>query len=626
MPGSSVNPCEADIVIQTSLLEGMGESVYHPNTPTTIRQYLNGSSISYIPHIVLRGTYIPDTERCMSGTPARDPSYLDRGYPQRSLLFLCYADVRVNGYILGSGPPRLTVVVNFLFYEHGSFAQKPLNRFPTEEENVEWSRSVLESVLRGEWEYGDASGIGGREVVLFIGPPHSHSIEAWEVFDTWDVQRREDETVVVVHPRRDYWRWVRPADYETHRSALEMELPAFTQAVATASQARVADYGGRIALADIQSRAEGVDLPMLVTDANRLRQFFTDVGAYSHPDGPPAQPPLPCGLVVPGQDHNADLMLECLALLAGKDALRGTATLNWSVDTAITSWDGITTSGTPSRVTELDLSGESLTGSIPAELGSLPELTKLDLSSNSLTGEIPREIGRLSNLTEIRLSGNSLTGCIPSALKDVTTNDLSSLNLLYCPPAPGGLTASTPGENSVVLSWSAVANTSKYRVEYRGFGSADWTVGEETLTGTTHTVDELHCTRDYRFRVSAYGNGTTYPATWSDPSPVVSETTGTCTPAVFGASSYAFSVAGDAAVGASVGTVSATHPDGDTVSYSIVEGNRYGAFTIDESTGAITVKSALDYAAISSHELWVVARVEKRGVAVVEVTVSVLPT
>ena len=34
-----------------------------------------------------------------------------------------------------------------------------------------------------------------------------------------------------------------------------------------------------------------------------------------------------------------------------------------------------------------------------------------------MAGEIPRELGELSNLTELRLSGNSLTGCIPLALK-----------------------------------------------------------------------------------------------------------------------------------------------------------------------------------------------------------------
>ena len=62
-----------------------------------------------------------------------------------------------------------------------------------------------------------------------------------------------------------------------------MELPAFTEAVTTANQARVAEYGGRT--------GPDPSFPMLVTDANQLRQFFTVVGAYDHPDGPPDQPP-----------------------------------------------------------------------------------------------------------------------------------------------------------------------------------------------------------------------------------------------------------------------------------------------------------------------------------------------
>ena len=127
-------------------------------------------------------------------------------------------------------------------------------------------------------------------------------------------------------------------------------------------------------------------------------------------------------------------MFDCIALLEGKDELAGTATLDWSVDSAITGWEGVTVAGTPSRVTKLLLSSKSLSGTIPAELGGLVELTHLNLSSNSLTGEIPSELGELSNLQEIRLSGNSLTGGIPVALEDVPTNDLSSLNLPYCPP------------------------------------------------------------------------------------------------------------------------------------------------------------------------------------------------
>ena len=623
LEGSSVDPCEPGVKIETSLLEGVGESLNRRVVPRTIREYLNGGAISFIPHIVVRGTYIPGTVRCTSGTPDRDPSYVDPVYIQRSLIFLCYADVQVNGYVLGSGPLRLTVLVHFLHYESEFFAKDPVMQdlFTTEEEREEWVRSTLESIFRGDSR--SAAGISGREVVLFIGPPHSHSIEVWEVFETWDVQKREDGTVVAVHPRRDYWRDTRPTDYQAHRSKLEMELPAFTQAVTTAHQARVTEYGGRIASADIESKAEGVDLPMLVTDANQLRQFLTDTGAYNHPDGPPSQPPPPCGLVVPGEGHNPGLMMDCRALLAAKDALRGTAALNWSVITAITSWGGVTTSGTPSRVTKLLLPSKSLSGSIPSELGSLIKLTHLDLSSNSLTGEIPRELSGLSNLVEIRLSGNSLTGCIPSALKDVKTNDLSSLNMLYCPPPPENLSAGTPGEFSVPLSWDAVSNAAPYRVEHRMSGSDEWTVDDETLTGTSHTVDELRCETEHQFRVSAYGDGVVHAEEWSEHSAAVTAATTACVSPVFDAAPYTFHISEDAVVGAVVGSVSATDPQDDAITYNLTAGNEDGKFAIDGGTGRITVAGELDYETTTSYTLTVEADDGNGGTATVSVVITV---
>ena len=60
------------------------------------------------------------------------------------------------------------------------------------------------------------------------------------------------------------------------------------------------------------------------------------------------------------------MVQDCETLLAAKDGLRGTATLDWATGTAVSGWEGITTGGTPSRVTELDLPSESLTGTIPA--------------------------------------------------------------------------------------------------------------------------------------------------------------------------------------------------------------------------------------------------------------------
>ena len=238
----------------------------------------------------------------------------------------------------------------------------------------------------------------------------------------------------------------------------------------------------------------------------------------------------PCASAAPDQADNPALMRDCIALLAVKDTLRGTGALNWSVDTAISSWDGVSTGGTPTRVTKVELDDESLTGIIPVGLLELSELTHLDLRDNSLTGDIPWELVWLSNLTEIKLSGNSLTGCIPVALKDVTTNDLSSLNLLYCrPPAPGAPTAGTAGETSVPLSWTAVSNTSKYLVWYSEGTSGIWTMDDDAITTTTHTVEGLQCETEYQFELMAYSTETTYSEAWSDPSEALTASTGDCT-------------------------------------------------------------------------------------------------
>ena len=122
--------------------------------------------------------------------------------------------------------------------------------------------------------------------------------------------------------------------------------------------------------------------------------------------------------------NNPGLVSDCETLLAVRDTLRGTATLNWSADIAISSWDAVTVSGAPRRVTELDtvysvVNGD-LTGTIPAELGSLSELTILRLSNNKLTGTVPPELGDLSSLKWLSLWNNDLTGTIPTELGNLT--------------------------------------------------------------------------------------------------------------------------------------------------------------------------------------------------------------
>ncbi len=68
------------------------------------------------------------------------------------------------------------------------------------------------------------------------------------------------------------------------------------------------------------------------------------------------------------------------------------------------------------RVVGVNLSSNSLAGSIPPELGNLASLEVLALYSNALTGPIPSELGNLANLEWLSLYINALTGPIPSEL------------------------------------------------------------------------------------------------------------------------------------------------------------------------------------------------------------------
>ena len=72
------------------------------------------------------------------------------------------------------------------------------------------------------------------------------------------------------------------------------------------------------------------------------------------------------------------------------------------------------------RVTGVGLSQNNLTGSIPAELGTLTLLDGLGLAGNNLTGSIPAELGNLTLLVILALDRNNLTGPIPAELGNLT--------------------------------------------------------------------------------------------------------------------------------------------------------------------------------------------------------------
>ncbi len=124
------------------------------------------------------------------------------------------------------------------------------------------------------------------------------------------------------------------------------------------------------------------------------------------------------GTAVPEPAANPDLVRDCETLLRVRDALRGTAELNWSANRPIGDWDGLYVAGWPRRLIAISLSG--LTGKIPPELGELIHLRRLELRGNAFGGAIPPELGRLTQLARLALSNNALTGGIPPELSALT--------------------------------------------------------------------------------------------------------------------------------------------------------------------------------------------------------------
>ena len=126
------------------------------------------------------------------------------------------------------------------------------------------------------------------------------------------------------------------------------------------------------------------------------------------------------GTAVPKPEANPDLVRDCETLLRVRDALRGTAELNWTSNRPLDEWDGVVVDGWPRRLMAISLNGRGLTGEIPPELGGLTHLRRLSLHGNRLGGAIPPELGQLTQLARLELSDNSLTGGIPRELDALT--------------------------------------------------------------------------------------------------------------------------------------------------------------------------------------------------------------
>ena len=65
-------------------------------------------------------------------------------------------------------------------------------------------------------------------------------------------------------------------------------------------------------------------------------------------------------------------------------------------------------------------------------IGGLANLQVLDLSWNSLVGTVPGNLSHLSDLRTLRLAGNRFSGCLPQTWRNVEDSDLAETGLPFC--------------------------------------------------------------------------------------------------------------------------------------------------------------------------------------------------
>lgn len=126
---------------------------------------------------------------------------------------------------------------------------------------------------------------------------------------------------------------------------------------------------------------------------------------------------------------------ECLALTALYNSTDGdewTTNSSWLLDLDPCYWARVAcvynaeaTAAPYYNVIELQMGGNNLKGTLPAELENLEMLEYLGLGGNKLSGSIPPELGNLRNLEVLWMNRNQLSGPLPPEL-----GNLGNLKLL----------------------------------------------------------------------------------------------------------------------------------------------------------------------------------------------------
>ena len=338
-------------------------------------------------HIVMRGTVQTDTTRCeiyRYKLPDYRAEYrqrvgrlpLDGQYIVGRYRYTCFADIDVKEWIVGEGPPTITVIMEFRglteddFNDQGKIREKYLDFYGDPEEV--------------------ANSYEGREIVFFLGPPPSITAEAWVAlggFNMWFLQQTDQGIRAVSQGI-----WHAPTD--EIRSKLNLPLDEMIADIKQAAINRDALTGGRLGL--------DPDLPMLITDAHNLRDYYISVGAVYDDtenatvlpppvpgEGDPPAPTLPVNdgttettIPGPGEEPTAPPATDDAGLSVGQTSTTITET---------TTTTSTTTTTDASSTTEVAPADTVTTTTEPEATTTTSAVTETVTDTTTTTTEAPNE-------------------------------------------------------------------------------------------------------------------------------------------------------------------------------------------------------------------------------------------
>ena len=240
-------------------------------------------------HIVVRGTVKTNTIRCDiyrdKISKRRAQQRLERGFAPTAdqyiagrYLYICFADIAIKEYIFGVGPPTLTVVLDVTVLD-----EDDKNHFDQNDE--EYKERFFKYYGNPE---AVATSYEGREIIFFLGPSPSLAVESWAGlggYNMWFLQQTDQGIRALA---QGIWRVLVTEELrnalEEIYNTLDRPLDEMVADVKQAAINRTTITGGRI--------GPYPDLPMFITDAHNLRDYYISVGAvYDDSDDATVLPP-----------------------------------------------------------------------------------------------------------------------------------------------------------------------------------------------------------------------------------------------------------------------------------------------------------------------------------------------